>query len=289
MNVLNQIRLLLQAYPNLANANLTTSEDYRYIHALYYQMLLSLKYITYKFYYAYVSLAKKTRKRKKSGQVETYYWIFVLQENEFWHVTYQYHLLLRAAINSIVKGGCYIWLIISIGTVVNSDSQMATRVIISYEASSHAMHCRNCRRIQMEKVTIEHEFNKLRRRSNRVFFIVQSSLELANALLVFEKAKANGFDGKKEVYSLFLRDGLSTEERPLQIPVPAKGAFTQFVNVTYDQSRNKTSITGFSIDVFQAAFLPFDGSYDEMVEQEHNKEAKPVVLLQRTKKKMGHR
>ncbi|TKY63114.1 Glutamate receptor 2.5 [Spatholobus suberectus] len=74
----------------------------------------------------------------------------------------------------------------------------------------------------------------------------------------------------------------STEERTLQIGVPAKGAFTEFVNVAYDENRNKTSITGFSINVFKAAvnnlpydlefkFVPFNGSYDEMVEQVYNK------------------
>ncbi|RDY00947.1 Glutamate receptor 2.5, partial [Mucuna pruriens] len=74
----------------------------------------------------------------------------------------------------------------------------------------------------------------------------------------------------------------STQERTLQIGVPAKGAFTQFVNVTYDQNKNNISVTGFSIDVFKAAvhnlpydlkytFVPFNGSYDEMVEQVYSK------------------
>ncbi|KAJ1427507.1 Solute-binding protein family 3/N-terminal domain of MltF [Sesbania bispinosa] len=74
----------------------------------------------------------------------------------------------------------------------------------------------------------------------------------------------------------------SNEERKLKIGVPAKGAFTQFVNVTYDQSRNETSFSGFSISVFKAAvkrlpynlpylFVPFNGSYDEMVDHVYNK------------------
>ncbi|TKY63112.1 Glutamate receptor 2.6 [Spatholobus suberectus] len=74
----------------------------------------------------------------------------------------------------------------------------------------------------------------------------------------------------------------SIEEKTLQIGVPAKGAFTEFVNVTYYKNRNKTTITGFSIDVFKAAvnnlpydlefkFVPFNGSYDEMVEQVYHK------------------
>ncbi|KAG2405068.1 Glutamate receptor 2.2 Ligand-gated ion channel 2.2 Precursor [Vigna angularis] len=74
----------------------------------------------------------------------------------------------------------------------------------------------------------------------------------------------------------------NTKERTLQIGVPANAAFTDFVNVEYDIKRNKTSFTGFSIDVFKAAvqtlpynlnfsFVPFDGSYDEMVGQVYNK------------------
>ncbi|CAJ1784335.1 unnamed protein product [Sphenostylis stenocarpa] len=74
----------------------------------------------------------------------------------------------------------------------------------------------------------------------------------------------------------------STEERTLRIGVPAKGVFTDFVNVKYGMNRNETSVTGFSIDVFKAAvdnlphdlvfsFVPFNGSYDELVEQVYNK------------------
>nr|XP_007140895.1 hypothetical protein PHAVU_008G150400g [Phaseolus vulgaris]ESW12889.1 hypothetical protein PHAVU_008G150400g [Phaseolus vulgaris] len=74
----------------------------------------------------------------------------------------------------------------------------------------------------------------------------------------------------------------STKGRKLKIGVPAEGAFTDFVNVEYDIIRNITSITGFSIDVFKAAvhnlaydlnfdFVPFNGSYDEMVDQVYNK------------------
>lgn len=76
--------------------------------------------------------------------------------------------------------------------------------------------------------------------------------------------------------------------KTLKIGVPAKGVFTQFVNVTYDQSRNETSITGFSIDVFKAAirrlpyhlqyvFVPFNGSYDELVQQVYRKEFDAAV------------
>lgn len=72
------------------------------------------------------------------------------------------------------------------------------------------------------------------------------------------------------------------EERQLKIAVPAMGAFRQFVNVYYDQRINGTNVTGFSVSVFEAAvrllpyqlpyqFIPFYGSYDDMVEQVHHK------------------
>lgn len=70
--------------------------------------------------------------------------------------------------------------------------------------------------------------------------------------------------------------------KPLKIGVPAKGAFKQFVNVSYDPDKNETDITGFSIQVFEAAvkklsyslsyvFIPYYGSYDAMVAEVHNK------------------
>ncbi|XP_058096443.1 glutamate receptor 2.5-like [Magnolia sinica] len=71
---------------------------------------------------------------------------------------------------------------------------------------------------------------------------------------------------------------LVADEKKLRIAVPAKSAFTQFVKVSYDESRNKTDVTGFSVRVFEAAvkrlpyhlpfeFVPYNGSYDEMVKQ----------------------
>ncbi|XP_071694039.1 glutamate receptor 2.9-like [Rutidosis leptorrhynchoides] len=70
--------------------------------------------------------------------------------------------------------------------------------------------------------------------------------------------------------------------KPLKIGVPARGAFKQFVNVSYDPNKNKTYIAGFSIQVFEAAvkkldytlsyvFVPYYGSYDDMVTEVHNK------------------
>ncbi|KAI3821205.1 hypothetical protein L1987_08765 [Smallanthus sonchifolius] len=71
------------------------------------------------------------------------------------------------------------------------------------------------------------------------------------------------------------------EGKPLKIGVPARGAFKQFVNVTYDPYKNETSVTGFSIQVFEAAvkklnyslsyvFIPYNGSYDDLLVEIHN-------------------
>ncbi|KAL8523250.1 hypothetical protein ACS0TY_013283 [Phlomoides rotata] len=60
---------------------------------------------------------------------------------------------------------------------------------------------------------------------------------------------------------------LGTHEKPLRIGVPAKGAFHQFVKVTHDHGRNQPQITGFSIEVFEAAVkkLPYDLHLDAAV------------------------
>ncbi|XP_073135352.1 glutamate receptor 2.7-like [Henckelia pumila] len=75
---------------------------------------------------------------------------------------------------------------------------------------------------------------------------------------------------------------MGSKERPLRIGVPAKGAFPQFVKVLFDPHLNRTVISGFSIDVFEAAvqhlpyhlyfeYIPFPGTYDEMLAAVHNK------------------
>ncbi|KAK6160705.1 hypothetical protein DH2020_004086 [Rehmannia glutinosa] len=81
---------------------------------------------------------------------------------------------------------------------------------------------------------------------------------------------------------------MGSKEKPLRIGVPAKGAFEQFVKVTIDPVTNKTRISGFSIEVFEAAvkqlpydlhyvFVPFYGSYDEMVAAVRNKSLDAAV------------
>lgn len=74
---------------------------------------------------------------------------------------------------------------------------------------------------------------------------------------------------------------LGNKEKVLKVGVPARGAFNQFVRVSYDE-KNTTYVTGFSVDVFEAVvkklpyhlpyiLVPFYGSYDDLVEQVYNK------------------
>ncbi|KAF8410063.1 hypothetical protein HHK36_002585 [Tetracentron sinense] len=83
----------------------------------------------------------------------------------------------------------------------------------------------------------------------------------------------------------------NSEENPLRIGVPARGAFNQFVKVSYNDNRNGTiNVTGFSVDVFEAALqylpyhlsyilIPFNGSYDKMVEAVYHKVRFEFLLL----------
>ncbi|XP_049349030.1 glutamate receptor 2.9-like [Solanum verrucosum] len=77
-------------------------------------------------------------------------------------------------------------------------------------------------------------------------------------------------------------------EKPLRIGVPARGAFTQFVKVNFNQETNETLIGGFSVHVFQAVvtelpyylpynLVPFYGTYDEMVVGVSNKNLDAAV------------
>ncbi|KAK9265352.1 hypothetical protein L1049_027222 [Liquidambar formosana] len=75
----------------------------------------------------------------------------------------------------------------------------------------------------------------------------------------------------------------------LKIGVPTGSTFKQFVDIVYDDhSENKTSFSGFSIEVFKATLenLPFDlphklipfyGTYDQIVEEVHLKKFDAVV------------
>lgn len=82
----------------------------------------------------------------------------------------------------------------------------------------------------------------------------------------------------------------STEGKPLKIGVPADDPCPQFVNVSHDQRLNETQFTGFSINVFESVvqrlpyhlpfvFVPFYGSYDQIVEQVNNKVKSLSMLI----------
>uniref|UniRef100_A0A7N2MAK0 Glutamate receptor n=1 Tax=Quercus lobata TaxID=97700 RepID=A0A7N2MAK0_QUELO len=83
---------------------------------------------------------------------------------------------------------------------------------------------------------------------------------------------------------------LPTYANPLRIGVPTKSSFKQFVSVVQDQSKNSTAYEGFAIDLFQATvgslpyylpynFTPFDGTYDEIVEQKFDAVVGDVAIV----------
>ena len=90
---------------------------------------------------------------------------------------------------------------------------------------------------------------------------------------------------------------IPTYGKRLKIGVPVKDGFTEFVKVTYDPSSNRTQVTGYCIDVFNAVmetlpyavsyeFIPFAnssggsaGSYDDMVYQVYLGVSKSFILL----------
>nr|POE59593.1 glutamate receptor 2.1 [Quercus suber] len=83
---------------------------------------------------------------------------------------------------------------------------------------------------------------------------------------------------------------LPTNANPLRIGVPTKSSFKQFVSVVQDQSKNSTAYEGFAIDLFQATvgslpyylpynFTPFDGTYDEIVEQKFDAVVGDVAIV----------
>ncbi|KAF7817496.1 glutamate receptor 2.7-like [Senna tora] len=70
------------------------------------------------------------------------------------------------------------------------------------------------------------------------------------------------------------------KDKPLKIGVPANGACSQLLSVSYDHQRqNQSHVSGFSIDVFNAAlgrlpynlhfyFVPFNGTYEDLIRQD---------------------
>ncbi|PON92788.1 Ionotropic glutamate receptor, metazoa [Trema orientale] len=85
---------------------------------------------------------------------------------------------------------------------------------------------------------------------------------------------------------------ISTSSNPLKIGVPTNSLFKQFVNVEQGHDdhlgNSNHSVSGFAVDVFTAMveklpfylphyFVPFDGSYNELVEQIHLKKFDAVI------------
>ncbi|XP_016568779.2 glutamate receptor 2.4 isoform X2 [Capsicum annuum] len=77
-------------------------------------------------------------------------------------------------------------------------------------------------------------------------------------------------------------------DKPLKIGVPAGGVFNQFVTIKFNQERNETLISGFSVHVFEAVvrqlpyylpyvLVPFYGTYDDMVVGVSNKSLDAAV------------
>ncbi|PIN00628.1 Glutamate-gated kainate-type ion channel receptor subunit GluR5 [Handroanthus impetiginosus] len=81
-----------------------------------------------------------------------------------------------------------------------------------------------------------------------------------------------------------------TEAKPMKIGVPGRTSFEKFVKVTWNSSTNSSSYSGFCIDIFYEVlkileqkypfpheFIPFNGSYDELVDHVANKTFDAVV------------
>ncbi|WOL19711.1 hypothetical protein Cni_G28513 [Canna indica] len=86
---------------------------------------------------------------------------------------------------------------------------------------------------------------------------------------------------------------IPTNGKKLRIAVPVKQGFDQFVKVETDPATNRTTVTGFCIDVFEAVihalpyavnfeYIPFANasqSYDELIEQVYSNQVHPLLLL----------
>ena len=75
----------------------------------------------------------------------------------------------------------------------------------------------------------------------------------------------------KELDPIYWPAGVQTVPKgwgkPLKIGVPRKGGFNQLVKVSYDQGKNGSYVTGFSIHMFEAVVkhMPYRLPYDHLV------------------------
>ncbi|KAL2458954.1 Glutamate receptor 2.7 [Forsythia ovata] len=94
----------------------------------------------------------------------------------------------------------------------------------------------------------------------------------------------------KKLDSVHWPGGVQTvpKKRKLKIGVPVLAAVHEFVRVRYDEEEKTTSFDGFSVEVFKAAvkllpyhfpydFVPFNGTYDEMLVAVYNKRLDAAV------------
>ncbi|KAK1549729.1 hypothetical protein Q3G72_006829 [Acer saccharum] len=88
---------------------------------------------------------------------------------------------------------------------------------------------------------------------------------------------------------------ISTNQKKLHIGVPKKSGFTDFVKVEFDSTTNRSTVTGYCIDVFEAVmktlpyavtyeYIPFElpngtsaGTYDDLINQVYLKNFDAVV------------
>ncbi|KAL2504233.1 Glutamate receptor 2.7 [Abeliophyllum distichum] len=94
----------------------------------------------------------------------------------------------------------------------------------------------------------------------------------------------------KELDSVHWPGGVQTvpKKRKLKIGVPVLAAVHEFVRVSYDEKKKTMSFDGLSVEVFKAAvellpyhfpydFVPFNGTYDEMLVAVYNKSLDAAV------------
>ncbi|KAI3716234.1 hypothetical protein L6452_23434 [Arctium lappa] len=82
------------------------------------------------------------------------------------------------------------------------------------------------------------------------------------------------------------RNLAESSKNPMRVGVPGQSLFNQFVKVAVDSERNRTSISGFVVAVFDEmmknmsqsyVFEPFFGSYDELIEGLHSEKFDAVA------------
>ncbi|PWA54331.1 ionotropic glutamate receptor, metazoa, Periplasmic binding protein-like I [Artemisia annua] len=74
----------------------------------------------------------------------------------------------------------------------------------------------------------------------------------------------------RETQRFLIGDVMEDKHKPLKVGVPAEALFNQFVNITYDSDKNKTSCEGAPLSL-SYVLVACNGTYDDMVVEVHNK------------------